>query len=409
MNLPVSGFQIDKARASKNGLYPIKLRITYKRTPRYYGTGEYLSLIDFEKLYEKNCRGELKIIKTKLDAIQKKADTIIAKMGDNFSFNLFKELLTDSKKGSSDVISLFENYIDELTKEGRAGTASSYNNAKNSISSFIGKRKIMLQEVNVKWLKSYQFYMIREGKSLTTIGIYLRSFRTIFNLGINNGIVDKDNYPFGKRKYEIPAGRNIKKALSKEILKQIFNYKPEPMSLEEKAKDFWIFSYLCNGANIKDVCKLKWKNLKGDKIYFLRSKTERSTIQNKKDIVAVRTPELDVIIEKYGINKGKADHYIFPFLNGNETPEREMAIVKQVTKIINMGMRRISMALKIEPHVTTYTARHSFATMLKRGGAPAEFISESLGHRDLRTTENYLASFDDETKNNYSKILTDFS
>ena len=71
-------------------------------------------------------------------------------------------------------------------------------------------------------------------------------------------------------------------------------------------------------------------------------------------------------------------------------------------------MSEIGKELKIESKITTYSARHSFATMLKRGGAPLEFISESLGHGDLKTTENYLDSFEDETKEKYANILTDF-
>ncbi len=71
-------------------------------------------------------------------------------------------------------------------------------------------------------------------------------------------------------------------------------------------------------------------------------------------------------------------------------------------------MNQIGETLGIESKITTYSARHSFETMLKRGGAPLEFISESLGHLDLKTTESYPDSFEDETKEKYANILTDF-
>jgi site-specific recombinase XerD len=58
--------------------------------------------------------------------------------------------------------------------------------------------------------------------------------------------------------------------------------------------------------------------------------------------------------------------------------------------------------------LTTYVARHSFATILKRSGAPTEFISESLGHKDLRTTENYLDGFENATKQHFAKALLNF-
>jgi len=60
-------------------------------------------------------------------------------------------------------------------------------------------------------------------------------------------------------------------------------------------------------------------------------------------------------------------------------------------------------------NISTYTARHSFATVLKRSGSNIAFISESLGHSDIKITENYLANFEDEERQKNALILTDFS
>jgi tetratricopeptide (TPR) repeat protein len=65
------------------------------------------------------------------------------------------------------------------------------------------------------------------------------------------------------------------------------------------------------------------------------------------------------------------------------------------TRAINRRMKEIGERLGIG-NISTYTARHSFATVLKRAGANIAYISESLGHQDLKTTENYLASFERE-------------
>jgi integrase/recombinase XerD len=66
--------------------------------------------------------------------------------------------------------------------------------------------------------------------SLTTVGFYLRSLRAIFNIAIDERIISSDDYPFGRRKYVIPGGSNIKKALKKEELKKIIKYYPETES-----------------------------------------------------------------------------------------------------------------------------------------------------------------------------------
>lgn len=403
-----TGFQLDKRRKSTKG-YPVKLRVTYQRQPRYYNTGIYLSLIDFDKLNSINPRGYLKETKIKLESIEAKSIKILNDIEHNFSFDRFKELYLNKPK-LADLTSVFDEVIGQLNIEGRVGTADSYFYAKESFRKYVGRnKKIQFNEITKEWLHKYQNYMQEQGKSLTTIGIYTRSLRTAYNYAVNEKIISKDSYPFGKGNYKIPSGNNTKKALTKKEISMIFEYQPEEGTWEEMARDIWIFSYLCNGANIKDICRLKQKNLHAKSIHFIRAKTERTTINNYKNIVVARLPQLDQIIKKHGSISLNPDQYVFPFLTGDETPERELAVTKQVTKNINKWMGRIGEKLEINKKVTTYTARHSFATILKRGGAPIEYISESLGHSDLRTTETYLDSFEDETKEKFAKLLVNFN
>ncbi len=284
MKYLTTGIHLDRRREAKNG-YPVKLRVTYYRQPRYFDTGQRLTSKEFQKLSELNPRGKLKEVKAKLNAFEKKAAKIIEDLGEQFSFEKFKELYF-SKSKQTDLIAVFTDYINELNEKGRVGTASSYQCARNSLATYIGKgKKKSFMSVTPDWLEKYQKYMELESKSLTTIGIYTRSLRTIFNIAIDEGIVDRVNYPFGKRKYQIPAPQNTKKALNKLELKLIFEYKPEEGTWEELAHDIWMFSYLCNGANIKDICRLKNKNLNEKTITFVRAKTERTTIKHQKNIV----------------------------------------------------------------------------------------------------------------------------
>ncbi|MBK5245602.1 MAG: tyrosine-type recombinase/integrase, partial [Eubacteriaceae bacterium] len=90
-----------------------------------------------------------------------------------------------------------------------------------------------------------------------------------------------------------------------------------------------------------------------------------------------------------------------------ETPFKEKDVIKAVTKLCNKRLKKIGTALGIES-LSTYTARHSYATVLKRSGANIAYISESLGHNDLKTTENYLASFEKEERVKNASFLTNF-
>ena len=140
-------------------------------------------------------------------------------------------------------------------------------------------------------------------------------------------------------------------------------------------------------------------------INYVRQKTVRTT-KNRKEIRVVISPQLQAIIDKWG-NEPLAENYIFPYLKGNETAVEKKAVTRDVVKRINKRMKLIGEELGIGV-ITTYTARHSFATVLKRSGANISYISESLGHTDQRTTEAYLASFEREERDKNTALLTSF-
>lgn len=399
----------DKRILRQDGTYAVKLRITYNRMQKYYPVNVSLTTEEWDKVYTAKPRKEFKEHLLYFNEIEQKAIDIIKDMP-TFSFPAFEKKFNKKPKQEIDTISLFESYIQQLKNESRIGTADSYSWALTSIKNFIAtkrKKKLNFSDVTPELLKEYEQWMIDKENSTNTIGIYLRSLRTIINTAISEGYLDKDAYPFGKRKYQIPSGKNTKKALKMVDIGSIINFKTTS-KFQERARDLWVFSYLCNGANMKDIVKLKYKNIIGDQIHFIRSKTERSTKQDLKSISAFILPETARIIDKWGSKDRNPETYIFGIIDKDDNPEKVHAKVKQTYRRINEHMKKIGTALGIDIKLTTYSARHSFATVLKRSGASTEFISESLGHKDLKTTENYLDSFENDLKESYQKKLMDF-
>ena len=245
--------------------------------------------------------------------------------------------------------------------------------------------------------------MIKNKKSISTVGIYLRSLRAIFN----QQNIDTSLYPFGtgKNKYTIPASKNIKKALTVEEIARIYNYEAASMSAMDKAKDYWIFLYLSNGINIKDFCLLKWKDIKGNMLTYKRAKSQRSKRESKLISVALKD-ETTAIIKKWGQPSINKEAYIFPHLQPEFTAEKQRAVYQQLTKTINKYTKLIAKEVGIEKNVTSYYSRHSFATVLKRSGAKTEMISELLGHSSVNTTESYLDSFENEQIQEQTQALT---
>lgn len=399
----------DKRVKRKDDTYAVKLRVTHQRVQRYYPLNVHLSEEDWKKVHDEKPKKGFKDYLIFFGDIESRAIKIIQEL-QPFSFTSFERKFNVKTSNKTDAIICLSDYIDDLNDQLRTGTASSYSNALNSFKVYLAtkkRKKLNFWDITIDWLNQYEKWMIDQGNSLTTVGIYLRSLRTIVNIAIEDGNMDKESYPFGKRKYQIPSSQNIKKALNISDIKKIFRYEPINES-ECKARDLWLFSYLCNGANIKDIVRLQYKNIDNRSITFLRAKTERSTKTNQKLISVVLLPEIKQIISKWGTKPTKDENFVFGLISKDDSPEKQLAKIKQVTKTINKYMKRIGEKLEIDMKITTYTARHSFATILKRSGAPTEFISDSLGHKDLRTTENYLDSFEDSVKESFQKKLLNF-
>lgn len=396
---------LEKRTPKKDGTYPVKLRVTYFRKQKYYATGYSINEDDFLKVTGTKPRGELKELKLELNRFEQNAVTIIGDL-ENFTFSDFEIRFLKKGYRKNSLSTLFTNYIDLLKNQNRLKSAISYQCALKSLMLFSGKNDIPLSKIDSAFLSQYERWMLEKNNTKTTIGFYLRCLRAILNTAISKGLFDLEKYPFGKNRYKIPTGANIKKSLTKADIKKLKNYKVKPTNLSlSRSLDYWLFSYYCNGINIKDIARLRFRNIEKDTITILRAKTENSGKSSKPILISL-LPEAKRIIEKWG-NPPLPPNYVFPILRNGMSTEEEIKIIAQVVQNINKGMKKIAKELKIDVPVTTYVARHTYATMLKRGGVPIEYISESLGHTNVLTTENYLASFDDETREKFSRILVD--
>lgn len=401
MKTAEASIYFDRLRPKKDGTCSVKIKITFNRERCYYSTGIDLTPEVFSHVMNNKRRtAEQKELLHKLNYFLNKATDTIQGMK-VFTFEAFEELFFEQRNTQDSVSFAFDKYIEQLRLEKRVGTAVSYSCAKNSLEEY--KPGLKFANLTPKFLKRYENWMLNNGNSITTVGIYLRSLRTIFN----QQNIDRTFYPFGnsKDKYSIPTSRNIKKALTLEEVARIYNYPATPGSTKEMARDYWLFLYLCNGMNVKDFCLLKWENFEGDVLRYYRAKTTRTKKESKQITVSVK-PEVREIIRKWGRPSVIPTAYIFPHLNPDNTAEQERAIIQRLTQSINLHMKNIARELDINKDVTTYFARHSFATVLKRAGTPIEMISELLGHSNVGVTESYLDGFESEQIKKATDVLT---
>ena len=403
--IPKTSIFIDKYHPNKQGLCAVSIRITFNCKRKFYSTPITLTLSDFEKTQGNKPRKNFKNIAMKLQSYENKAVGIINSLP-VFTWNIFEKYYFTNSAAKSTLKEAYSIYSKNLMATENIGTAYSYDCAQKSLHKFSPDAKF--GDVTPDFLKKYEKWMLSQGRSITTVGIYLRTLRRLFNVGINDGIILKELYPFGKNKYEIPTGNNIKKSLTLNEIALIYYYKAEPRSIKQMAKDFWLFIYLCNGINVKDLCLLQYANIqKGDILEFNRAKTVL-TKRKVEPIRVILSDDLKAIIKKYGNVKHNSNTYIFKVLKKGLAPVKQRTLIQEFTRIINKHIRIIVEELGIKKDVTTYVARHSFATILKRSGASTEFIGEALGHSNVKTTQNYLAGFEDDYKKETAKALTAF-
>jgi integrase len=393
----------DTRKKKMSGFFPIKIQVVYNRVQRYYSTGMELSIEDWNILPNTKNTKLIAIrsdIKNSYDKVQSAVHKLVEDA--NFSFDALNSLL--GKCVTDTLNAALANKINELFENNQIGSHIYYKDVLTSVEKFAGKN-IQITTITVDWLKRYEKYMLNLGRSYTTIGMYSRAIRCIINQARKAGIIKENQYPFGSGRYEIPTGEGRKLALTLHQIKAIVSY-TNGSETTEKYRDMWFFSYLCNGINFADMLTLKYSNIRNGEICFLRAKTSR-TSKVKKEICAIVTPEIQTIINRWGTKPQLPNNYIFPYLTGKETPMEEKTVIRNVTRLCNKRLKQIGKAVGIDG-VSTYTARHSYATVLKRSGANISYISESLGHNDLKTTENYLASFEREEREKNARLLTNF-
>lgn len=394
----------DKAHPRKDGTCAISIRVIHERLSYLFPVKIRLSTDDFNEINTIKIPKKLQDVSIKINHRLKTALDIIKELDEDFTWERFREMFQSNKMSKVGLKELFEEHINNKKKYGSIKTAISYQTTYNSLSLY--RTDLELKDITQTFLKDYERFMLANNKSKTTIGIYLRSLRTIMNIAKEKRLLKEENYPFGRNRYQSPIGINEKLALDIEEIQQIKCYNFDvPQS--EKARDFWMFSYYCNGINFIDLCNLKYKNINEDMMTFERIKTKNT---NRKTILikAFINDEMKEIFRKYGNKDNSPENFIFSIIDKNDSDEIKQKKVENFIKTTNKYNKRLGVALKLKVELTTYVARHSFATILLRSGAKTEFIQQALGHSSIMTTEVYLGGFPNKFIQERMKALTKF-
>lgn len=394
---------LDTRRAKKNGLYPVKIQVVHARKQKYYTTGKDLSQDEWKCLPDSKSHrlSEMRADIGNSFSIIRQQVELLASKGD-FCFEALSTRL--GRCAATTVNSAFERKMKELKENNQANTYFSYRTALRKIEEFGGKA-ISFSAITVGWLNRCERFWSKEGIEYSSMSFYLRNLKCIINLALKDGVIKETQYPFGKGKYEVPTGTGRKLALSLEQIEKLVTYTDGTEKTEEY-RDLWFFSYLCNGINFRDMIYLKYSNIINGEICFIRAKTARNT-KHSKMIHAVITPEMQAIINRWGNKSDNPNTFIFRYAKAEDDAFDQVKRIRDTVIACNNVLKKATKEMGL-PKVTTYSARHSFATVLKRSGTNISYISDSLGHSNLSITENYLAGFETDERKKNAKLLTKF-
>ena len=263
----------------------------------------------------------------------------------------------------------FRKFID--TRQ-TAGTKAIYADTYKKVLKFaVNPGSLTFEDIDVNWLREFDSYLSLTMKSENSKSIHFRNLRAVFNAALTDEITEA--YPF--RRFKIKSQETEKRSLTIEQLRLFASSDIEPWM--ERYRDVFMLIFMLCGINITDLCQLK--GIENGRIVYRRAKTHK--------LYSIKVePEADLLISKY---EGK--EWLLNFLDcygkAKDFNRKLKRGLDAIVEHINAGLPRTEKL----PRISSYWARHTWATLAADLDIPIETISAALGHaHGCATTAIYI-------------------
>lgn len=294
------------------------------------------------------------------------------------SDNIVEAYLSKGENGS--FLLFTQELIRQLRLVGRGRTAETYTTTLNSFTRFcIRKGDITLDDVDTNLMIEYESYLKSTGLSQNTTSFYMRNLRAVYNRAVDRDLTIQRN-PF---KYVYTGiDKTVKRAVSVKTIREIRDLDLRLSPSLDYARDMFMFSFYTRGMSFIDMAYLKKKDLKDGILSYRRQKT------NQPLFVKWEKPMQD-IVDKYDTS---GTPYLLPIIKNADADSRRQ--YRTAAHFINDKLKKIGRSLHVPVPLTTYVARHAWASIAKSKNISVSVISEAMGHDSENTTRIYLASLD---------------
>ena len=281
-----------------------------------------------------------------------------------------------------------EMYIERLRKEGRYSTAHVYKNALLSFTTFCGTFNVSFRQVTRGRLRCYGQYLYECGLKPNTVYTYMRMLRSIYNRGVESG-----SAPYVHRLFhDVYTGVDIrqKKALPVAELHRLLYDDPKSERLRHTQTIAALMFQFC-GMSFADLAHLEKSSLDSNVLRYNRIKTKTPMSVEVLDTAKEMINQL----RSNQVTPSDCPDYLFDILSGDKKRKDEGSYreYQSALRKFNNRLKDLARVLHLNSPVSSYTLRHSWATTAKYRGVPIEMISESLGHKSIKTTQIYLKGF----------------
>jgi site-specific recombinase XerD len=385
---------LDDKRPKADNIYPVVVRVTHNRNNTSFVTGIRVNSSSWDALASKvksshpNAQTYNKTIAEFYSKVQNQSYQLVNE--GNFTFADLKERMSDGYTAVTiSKPKCFNDFaqqlIENLIETNKAGNAMVYKVAVKRFNAYVNNPKLKFADIDYNLLDGFKRQLLKDGVKQNTISNYFRTIRAVYNKAIKSKLVDRSRYPF----LDIPikTERTAKRAITTDELIKIANIELKPKSQKWHARNYFFLSFALIGASFTDLAYLTSANVKKGRLTYKRRKTG-------KELNIKLHPYAEKIFFHY---KGMSTKYLLPILPANtvEDSMRAKALLMQAIKLTNKYLERIVEDCELDCEVTTYVARHSWATTAKRLGFSIELIAEAMGHEyGNKITNIYLDNFD---------------
>ena len=288
-----------------------------------------------------------------------------------------------------------------LQVEGNFGTAHVYRSSLNAIIAYCGEEDLLFSEVTSEWLKGFEVYLRSRGCSWNTVSTYLRTFRAVYNRAVDLGKAPYVPHLF--RSVYTGTRADHKRALGDEDMKKVFARLLQSDAITpamKGAQELFILMFLLRGLPFVDLAYLRKSDLRGNVISYRRRKTGRP-------LSVTLTTEAMFLLQKY-MNREEQSPYLFPILHSDEGSPKAYREYQLALRNFNYQLELLGKALGLKDRLSSYTARHTWATTAYYCEIHPGIISEAMGHSSITVTETYLKPFRNKKIDEANMQVLDF-